>query len=563
MRRLFIALFLVSQFLSSQSNYPENLFRSPLDIPVYLSGTFGELRSNHFHSGIDIKTQQREGLAVYAIGDGYISRIKISPWGFGKAIYITHPDGNYTSVYAHLRVLNKELQAYIKKLQYTKKSYSVEIYPDPNTLKITKGTVIAYSGNSGSSGGPHLHFEIRDNSQRPINPLHFGINVKDAISPTINSLYAYTFDQKSQVNQSNRPIQINLNQISKNQYKADTITANGKIGFGVDTFDRQNGTYNKNGVYKVEMRVNGKPYFSYDLEKFSFSETRYINAHIDYTFYKSRKRRIQKLYRWPKNPLSIYNTNVNDGIIEVEPGKIVTVEVKITDFAGNISSIYIPVMGKIKTIERPTEIKTTDRFLRASIDNIYELNTTSLYFPAGTFYENFYIDIAEKDSILEIHNDKIPVHKRYQITMDISNYPEEQKNKLFIANISEKGELYYESTKRKENALIAKTRSLGSFKIAADTSGPKIKPKNFKKNKWLSNYRYLKLRIEDDLSGIDSFHATINGKWILMEYDPKTKTITYDFDDIKFKETKHYLKVDVTDNVGNNTTFTSTFYKNK
>ncbi|XLS30401.1 M23 family metallopeptidase [Flavobacteriaceae bacterium M23B6Z8] len=561
MRRLFILLFLVSQSLFAQNTYPPDLFRSPLDIPVYLSGTFGELRSNHFHSGIDIKTRQREGLPVYAIGDGYISRIKISPWGFGKAIYITHPDGNYTSVYAHLRSFNKELQAYIKKLQYDKKSYSVEVYPDPNAIKVSKGNIIAYSGNSGSSGGPHLHFEIRDSSQRPINPLHFGIQVKDAISPTVNSLYAYTFDQKSQVNKSNKPIQININEEAPNRFIADTISASGKIGFGINTFDRQSGTYNKNGVYEVAMKVNGKPYFSYNLEKFSFSETRYINAHIDYEYYRSRKSRIQKLYRWPKNPLSIYRNNTNDGIIEVQVGSNMLIEIQITDFEGNTSDIIIPVKGKVADIERPTEIKTTDRFLRASIDNIYELNSASVYFPAGTFYENFYIDIKEHDSVLRIHHDKVPVHKRYQITMDITDYPAELKGKLFIASVSDKGEVYYETTKRKENALTAKTRSLGDFKIVADTTAPTVKPKNFKKNKWLSNYRYLKLRIEDDLSGIDSYTATMNGKWILMEYDPKTKTLTYDFEDLEFKETKHYLEVVVTDNVGNNTTFTSTFYK--
>ncbi len=563
MRQLFLFLGIFSQFIYAQNKYPTDQFRYPLDVPIYLSGTFGELRSNHFHSGIDIKTQQREGLPVYAIGDGYISRIKISPWGFGKAIYVTHPKGNYTSVYAHLQGFSKELEAYVKKFQYAKKSFEIELYPNPEELKLEKGTVFAYSGNTGSSGGPHLHFEIRDASQRPINPLFFGIKVRDRISPTINALFAYTFDQKSQVNHSNRPIRVNINPSAPNEFKADKVSAYGKIGFGINTFDRQDGTYNKNGVYSVEMKVNGVPYFSYDLEKFSFSETRFINAHIDYSFYKSYKSRIQKLYKWPKNPLSIYSLTENDGIITIKEGVNYDVEIVATDFAGNKSTIHIPIEGKKLEIQRPTEIQKTERFLRASIDNIYELEDTSLYFPSGTFYENFYIDISQNDSILTVHNNKMPVHKRYQITMDITDYPTSEKNKLFIANISKKGELLYERTRRKANKLTTKTRSLGDFTIAIDTIAPTVKAHNFKKNKWLSNYRYLKLKIDDDLSGIDSYNATINGKWILMEYDYKDNTLTYNFEDIAFKETKHYLKVVVTDNVGNSTTFTTTFYKNK
>ncbi|WP_340202721.1 M23 family metallopeptidase [Ascidiimonas sp. W6] len=563
MRQLFVFFFFVSHFLLAQSTYPKNLFRSPLDVPVYLSGTFGELRSNHFHSGIDIKTQQREGLPIYAIGDGYISRIKISPWGFGKAVYITHPNGNYTSVYAHLQKLNSELQEYIKKLQYEQKSYAVEIYPEATTFKVAKGTIIAYSGNSGSSGGPHLHFEIRDSSQRPINPLHFGIAVKDKIAPTVNALFGYTFDQKSHINQSNLPIRINLNEIKPNEFQADKVIASGKIGFGINTFDRQDGTYNKNGIYRVEMKVNDIPYFSYDLEKFSFTETRYINAHIDYNFYKTNKNRIQKIFKWPKNPLSIYRLTKNDGIIVLKEGENYDIEIKITDFAGNKSVIKIPVQGKNLEIKRPTDVLITDRFLRSSIDNIYELNKASIYFPAHTFYENFYIDLKDSDSLLQIHHHKIPVHKKYQIKMDISEYPEAEKNKLFVAHISEEGDLYYESTKRKGNQLIAKTRSLGNFKIAKDTTPPVVKSFNYKEGKWLSNYRYLKIRIYDDLSGIDTFKATLNNQWILMEYDPKTKLLVYDFEDLNFKETKHYLKLIVTDNVGNNTTFTSTFYKKK
>ena len=283
MQTRLLSVFLFSfSLLIGQEKYPQDTFSAPLDIPLILSGTFGELRSNHFHSGIDIKTQKRQGLPIYAIQDGTVTRIKISLWGYGKAIYIAHPNG-FTSVYAHVKKFSPEIEAYIKKVQYQKKSYEVEVYPDYGELEVKKEDIIAYSGNTGGSSGPHLHFEIRSSiTEKPTNPLLYGYEVRDATNPTLVGLFGYPLSKDAQINKSAKKIQLNFTKQKNGSFIADKVEAYGTIGFGFNGFDRQDLGANKNGVYAVKQIVNGKIYLEYDFETFSFGETRYINTLIDY-----------------------------------------------------------------------------------------------------------------------------------------------------------------------------------------------------------------------------------------------------------------------------------------
>ena len=298
---LFGCLVCFSLYCKGQINYPENIFRSPLDIPLVLSGTFGELRSNHFHYGIDIKTQQREGLPIYAIGDGTITRIKISLWGYGKALYIEHPNG-YTSVYGHLQKFSPEIETYIKKIQYNKKSYKLEVFPDYGEIKIKKGKIIAYGGNTGGSFGPHLHFEIRNSiSEQPTNPLLYGFNVSDAVNPTLSGLYGYPLSENAVINQSENRVQLSFLRQKDGALLADKIYAIGTIGIGINVYDQQDLATNKNGVYSVQLLVNGKIYSDYNFKNLSFSESRYINTFIDYAYFSKYKQRIQLCFRTPEN----------------------------------------------------------------------------------------------------------------------------------------------------------------------------------------------------------------------------------------------------------------------
>lgn len=547
--------------LTGQDKYPQDVFRSPMNIPLVLAGTFGELRSNHFHAGIDIKTQQRQGLPVHAIGDGTVTRIKVGLWGYGKVIYIAHPNG-YTSVYGHLQKFSPEIEAFIKKLQYEKKSYEVEVFPDYGDLKVKKDQVIAYSGNTGGSSGPHLHFEIRNSiSEKPTNPLLYGLEVWDATNPTLVSLFAYPLSENSQVNKSSEKIQIKFNRQKDGSYLADKVYASGTIGFGVNTYDRQDLAANKNGIFSVQQIVNGKIYTDYNFESFSFKETRYINTLIDYDHYGKYNRRIQRLFMAPGNRLGIYNQIYNEGKINVKEGLSYNVEIHIKDLENNLVKLSIPIEGKREQPVILKEEKKTDYFIIAKQPNNYDLGVAKVYFPANTFYENQYLDLQKGNDTVVIHNNRVPAHKNFTITFDVSQYSDQDQKKMFIARLGKKNKVNYMNTFKRGSTFTTRTRNLGSYTLAQDTIPPKIKTKNFREKQWLTNYRYLSLRISDDLSGIDTYSATLNGVWILMEYEPKTKTLTYNFDDKILNQTQCELKVVVTDNVGNTNTFTSTFYR--
>jgi peptidase M23-like protein len=562
MGRTFLILFLIfTSAILAQDNYPKDTFRSPLDIPLILAGTFGELRSNHFHSGIDIKTQRRQGIPIYAIGDGTVARIKISHWGYGKVLYVAHPNG-YTSVYGHLQKFSPEIEEYVKQLQYQKKSYEIEMFPEYGEIKVEKGKIIAYSGNSGGSSGPHLHFEVRSSiSEKPTNPLLYGLEVRDATNPSLIGLYGYPLSENAQLNQSNVKSQINFTKQKDGTFRSDKVTALGSIGFGFIGFDRQDLAANKNGVYSVRQVVNGKVYTDYDFESFSFTETRYINTLIDYDHFGRYKKRIQKVFKSPGNRLSIYNKLVNDGKIVVKEGLSYKVELLIHDLEGNLTKVVIPVEGKRQQVIIKGEPKKTQNYVIAKRPNNYDLGLAKVYFPSNTFYEDFYLDLKEGKDTVAIHNNRVPAHRNFTITFDASRYSEEERKQLFIARLDKNLKPNYTSTFKRGATFTTRTRNLGTYTLVKDTLIPKIRTKNFKHKQWLNNYRYLSLLISDDLSGIDTYSATLNGQWILMEYEPKTKTLTYNFDDKILDKKQCELKVIVKDNVGNTNTLEVSFYR--
>lgn len=559
--RLILFIFLISSALTSaQNNYPQDYFNNPLDIPLVLSGTFAELRSNHFHSGLDIKTQQRVGLKVKAIADGYVSRIKVSHFGYGKALYITHPNG-YTSVYAHLQKFSPDIEAFIKKQQYEKESYEIELFPSAESLKIIKDSIIAYSGNSGGSGGPHLHFEIRDNAERPINPMLFGIDIKDSVAPLVKSIYVYPIDENAFINKSNSVQKLRLIPLESGNYVTEKIEAIGNISFGIETNDRQDLAANSNGVYNIETFVNGNKNYELDFKRFSFDETKHINQLIDFEKYATEKRRIQKLFK-KNNPLSILKPIFNDGILAIEDSTNAVYKIKVADYKNNKTWVTINIKGSKDSIYKPVIKKTTPYFIKADQTINLKEGKIAVDFYKDTFYDDFYLDFEVRNDTLTLHKNIIAAKKNFNITYDVSNYNDDDKNKLYIARlIGYKNYPAYSYTKRKGNFLTTSTKTLGTYALTTDNTKPTISPINFKNGQWLSKYRYLKVRIDDTGSGISNYRATVNGKWILMEYDYKTKTLTYDFNDNVVTDTKNNLKVIVTDNVGNNSTFETLFYR--
>jgi murein DD-endopeptidase MepM/ murein hydrolase activator NlpD len=558
---LFFILFCGSLF--GQVNYPKDYFRSPLDIPMQLSGNFGELRPNHFHAGFDLKTMQKEGLPVYAVADGYVSRIKISTFGNGKTIYITHSNG-YTSVYGHLQRATDSIEDLIKKTHYTEQSFEIEMYFKSGELIVKKGQVIALSGNSGASEGPHLHFEFRDNIiENIINPMLFGFDkfLKDTKKPIIFNVYAYPLEDETLVNQSKRPLLLNLILQKDGTYLADKVIANGKIGFGINAFDYDDVSYNKNGIYKVQTFYNGKPNFGYQFDTYSFDEMRYINAFIDYSRYKQTQQRVQKLFMKNRFNLSIIKTDATNGVVTVIPNLTSIFRVEVSDFYGNQTSVTIPIGYEVL----PTIIHkepVSKYFVKAKNESNFSKDNISVFFPAETFYEDFNLNFEVINDTLFLNNDTVPAHSNFSIEIDDHKFPESQRDKLFIASINGK-KMGYNYTSRKENVFTTKVKILGKYSLVLDTIPPKISIAKPIEGKWLSEFKSIQFTISDGQSGIKSYNGYLNGKWILFEYDNKTKKIIHNFSDGIVAEGANELKINVMDNMGNSTIFETHFFRSQ
>ncbi len=547
--------------LSVNSTYPTNYFQSPLDIPLALSGTFGELRNNHFHAGLDLKTQQKEGLNVYAAAEGYVSRIKISHWGYGKAVYITHPNG-YTTVYGHLQKFNTRIEDYIKKQQYKKESFEIQVFPSSKELPISKNEIIAFSGSTGGFVGPHLHFEIRDSkTEKTINPMLFGIEVNDSKKPRINTLIGYSLDENSSINGIALPTQLSLVNLNNGELIAAKIKAYGKISFGINAYDQLDGSLNKNGLYNLSMFVNGEKVHEFEASSFSFSESKYINLLIDYERLENLNQRVQKCYIEPENKLSLYNKSFSNGSITIEDGFTYSVEIIAKDFKGNTQKVTIPIEGKKESSFVANAPKITAYKINNKEFNKFTSKGITVAFPKNTFYEDFFLDFDVKDSTVKVHSPIVPLDKRYTLTFDVSKYSSKEKEQLYIASINKKGKTSYENTVKRDSTFYTSTKKLGNFMLQTDTMNPKITLSNFKNEQWLTHSETLKFKITDYESGINTYRGEIDGEWILLEYNVKNGTLTYDFNDKVFTTAKHNVKVTVTDNAGNSTTTNANFFR--
>ncbi|HTD40578.1 MAG TPA: M23 family metallopeptidase, partial [Mucilaginibacter sp.] len=280
--------------------YPRNFFRYPLDLPPSTAGSFGELRPEHFHSGLDFKTNGRTGYPVHAAYDGYISRLRVQFGGFGNAIYITHPNG-YTTVYGHIERFSPQLEQIVLKQQYEQQSFEVDFNLPPTQAMVCKDDVIAWSGNAGASAGPHLHFEIRDaQTEQTINPQLFGLTIPDRVAPTLGTICVYRlgdapFSEKT-------PRQFFGVKGAAGHYhlvKSQVINVSGETGFGITATDMNSASFNHNGIYSIELKVDGATVYTFAAERFAFDQTHSINAYIDYPTFLSSHRFIQKCFILP------------------------------------------------------------------------------------------------------------------------------------------------------------------------------------------------------------------------------------------------------------------------
>lgn len=560
--RFFLFYLLFCSTLFAQNNFPKDYFSPPLDIPMQLSGNFGELRPNHFHAGFDFKTQQKEGLKVYASAEGYVSRIKISTFGNGKTIYITHPNG-YTTVYAHLQKAVGPIQDFITTTHYKEQSFEIEMYLKPGEIPIKKGEWIAVSGNTGASEGPHLHYEIRDSkTEFIINPMLFGFDsgFRDTKKPVISGLYVYPLFS-STVNTSKRPILLNTALQKDGTYLADKVLANGPIGFGIIANDYDDVSFNKNGVYSVNSFLNGQPKFGYQFDTHSFDDMRYVNAIIDYAKYKKTGQRVQKLFMKNKYDLAFIATDETKGQITPTPNLDNVYRIEVADFFGNKSEITVPIQYDSSVALIPAEPVVSNYFLVANKDNIFEKENASVFFPAGTFYDDFALNFDVRDKILYLHDDSVPAHSNFTISLTDNTLSNELLEKTFIARLDGE-QINYNSTFRKDSVFSAKVKTLGKYKLVTDTLAPIVSIAKPIEGKWVSQDA-IQLQISDLGSGIKTYNGFLNDQWVLFEYDNKTRTITYYFNDDFLQNGANELKVIVTDAMGNSTTFETHFFRNR
>ncbi len=557
-KRLWFVLFSFCLFFQVKGQNDSLI--NPLKIPLYLSGTFGELRYNHFHSGMDIKTNNEEGLPVYAVDDGFVYRIKISRGGYGKALYIKHPSG-LNSVYAHLKYFNDRIERYIKQKQYDKKSYEIEVFPYKIELPVKKGEIIAYTGNSGSSTGPHLHFELRNSLEHPVNPMNFGINILDTQKPVIKNIYIYPLNDNSQINQYNKRVKLGLKQINDSLYITDTAIAYGNIGIGIEAYDRQNRVKNHNGLYKIKMKVNGLPVFEQVMDEFSFAHSGMINTTIDYPYYLKHHRYIQKLWVKPYNLLELYTQLVKDGSIHIAAGKNYKVEISISDFDDNKAKVIIPLQGKKAPFPPPVKPSKTPYFINHKKQNIFTLSPWKVAFKPNTLYEDSYLKMEATKKYIHLSPLFKPLRKSYYIMYPLKYIKAQRRSYAYLARMGRNKRAYYVHTTQTKDSLKAATRSFGYFSIRYDSIAPYIKALNFEEKGDLTNYHFLKLAIGDKKTGIKSYEAYIDGQWILMEYDYKKGTLTYNFADKNLEGHKHHLLVIVTDRLGNTRQYRTSFYR--
>ena len=553
LKKSFLLLCLLS--ILFRLNSQEYNLNSPIDLPLNLSGTFGEFRSSHFHYGLDITTNKKSGYEVYSIESGSIIRIRVSTSGYGKAIYVDHLNG-LTSVYAHLKEFSPKIQEYIKEQQYLNKSYDIQKFFNVGDLVIDKGELIGYSGNTGGSSGPHLHFEIRDTkSQNPINPLSFEYEYEDTRRPIIRSLYV--FDETDSFKKDN-PKQYPIEKINDSIYKSKKVIYNNDIGIGVEVYDRQSGNnYNRNGIYEIRMYLDSILNFSYKMDNINISESIFRKVFYDYSLLKTRGIRVQKIYYPPNSKLSFLNHNTKTGTFDSNDSIKKDVQIEVIDWNNNKSYLKFQIEGS------PSNIKENPiSGIEIVPDQEYKIkrNNVEVDFRRNSFFNKVALNIESNNDTLKVGEDIYPLRKSYNIKIIKKIEDSIVRRQSYIGLINKNGKISYLNTSKNKNSLSVNSSILGSYILSRDSIKPEVKPLNFSLNKDISKQGTIRLRIYDNISGIKSYEVLVNNKWALFEYEPKSNLIFHTIKDGIIKNGENSIDIKVKDGVGNETKMNSKVY---
>jgi murein DD-endopeptidase MepM/ murein hydrolase activator NlpD len=552
---------LFAQNVIQGKQYPQGVFRYPLDLPPSTAGSFGELRPSHFHSGLDFKTNQRTGYPVHAAYDGWVSRLRVQYGGFGHALYITHPNG-YTSVYGHIASFMPEVAKYIRDYQYKNQTFEADIPVPRGLFAVNKGDVVAISGNEGASAGPHLHFELRDSlTEETINPQLFGLTIPDDKPPVISAIGVYhlngnPFSEKT-------PHEFLAVTGSAGHYRLanpHVLNISGNTGFGITANDMNNASVNRNGIYSVELKLDGRTVYTFAVERFAFDQTHAINAYIDYPAFITTRRWMQKCFIMPGSRISLYPQSTNRGIMVFNDNQLHDVEYIVKDVAGNTSTLALKVQSNTSANDVAPD-KPLGKLFKYDQKNEFANDKVKVTIMPGNLYEDLdfmYSELPTKPGALSvthrIHNKFTPIHDGYDIWIkpDVNLGANANKAVIISATAGCIGGDY-------EGGYVKATaHGFGDFYIKLDTVAPVIRPINIKNGGSMRLARAINLRMSDNMSGVKTYMGKIDGKWVLMELNYKTKILSYTFNN-DIAPGKHTFELTVSDYKNNTSTYTAEF----
>lgn len=546
--------------LFTKKNYPKGYFIYPVDARISLAANFGELRPNHYHMGLDCRTNQVQNRPVKAAADGYVAHIRIEPFGFGKAIYINHPNG-LTTLYGHLNNFYPALEKYVKEQQYKMKSWEVFLTIPEGMFPVKQGQFIAYSGNAGGSQGPHCHFEIRDTkTDKVLNPLLFGFPIADNVPPTILRLAMYDRDVSTY---SQSPKLFSLKKLNGNYtITQPLITVNSnKISFGISANDKVSGSSNPNGIYEAILYLDEKPIVGFQLDSITYDETRYLNAHIDYKTRAAGGPFIEHLSRLPGYPEGVYKDFNGDGVIALTDDGIHSVKILVEDTYGNSSMLEFKIRRGFlqgKGFRNSFVTYHDEQEFQPGFVNIFESEDLQLILPQEAIYDSFTFVHSKKiatsanaySPVFSVESGLIPAQDNFKIRIKADKpIPQGLQDKMLIKRSwGEKTEVV--KAIGEGDWFTACFKTFGNFELISDDEPPIITG-GFHDNANLSKSSAIYFVPKDNNEEIKYFRAQLDGNWLLFTND-KGRTFIYKFDE-HCSRGSHQLKISVEDEAGNTT----------
>lgn len=561
-QQLKVAILIVATFCMAMPHLYGQPYRLPLNLTPSLSGNFGELRATHFHGGLDFRVGGVSGAHVYSVYDGYISRVSVSPSGYGHAVYIQHPNGR-TTVYGHLMSFSPAVEQWVRRNQYEKESFAVSLVPDSTLFRVRKGDLIGKAGNTGSSGGPHLHFEIRNSATEiTLDPAkECGYSIPDAIAPAIERISLYGISGSKSL-----PVRSFIKSFTPAEKIVSAIEVSDTFYLAVGAIDRMNGSGAKFAVHAYRYYLDNEQIFSFNTSGISFEKGRYINSILEYPQKENFGRSMVKSWVEPGSALRGNITSKNDGLFVLLDDIEHTVRVELEDNSGNktTKSFRVKRNSRLKPALPDSAALAKGMIMPWYIPNVWERGSVKIELPVGSLYSSvlFVSDSVEQSAggfpVWNLHNSSTPVHAGARISVRAS-VPLKLREKAFIASVSENGRLSYRGGEWRGDRLETGLGHFGRYTISYDTIQPVVSAA-FKEGANIAGGKSLRFTIFDEMSGISSYRVTIEGKWVLASYDPKTRSLVADLSNAQLQRGRRYrAEISVTDNRNNITTLSREF----